>query len=146
MPAPGPVETLPVQLQNLATGDTLMLPDDLLWLDEHSWSPTVASVSYLITGALLVQTATRQAGRPITLAAAVDMGWVPRTTVLTLQDWVAIPLTASSGRFQLSMGEGREFTVAFRHDDLGLEAEPVTGFPARHDTDFYRITLRLREL
>ena len=135
-----------MQLKNLETGDTLVLPDDLLWLDEHSWSPTVASVSYLITGALVVQTATRQAGRPITLAAAVDMGWVPRTTVLTLQAWAAIPLSAQAGRFEITVSEARTFTVAFRHADTALEAEPVTGFPARDDTDFYRITLRLMEL
>jgi hypothetical protein len=135
-----------VQLKNLATGDTLVLPDDLLWLDEHSWSPTVAAVSYLITGALVVQTATRQAGRPITLAGAVDMGWVSRATVTTLEAWAAFPLTETQGRFQLLVPDGRLFTVAFRHADAALEAEPVTGFPARHDTDFYRITLRLMEL
>ena len=135
-----------MQLQNLETGDTLVLPDDLLWLDEHSWSPTVASVSYLITGALMVQTATRQAGRPVTLTGAVDMGWVARTTVLTLQAWAAIPLSAQTGRFELTLADARTFTVAFRHADTALEAEPITGFPARHDTDFYRITLRLMEL
>lgn len=42
-------------LKNLATGVALPLPDDLLWADEHAWSPAVASVSYLLTGALLVQ-------------------------------------------------------------------------------------------
>ena len=57
-----------MQLKNLATGVALPLPDDLLWSDEHAWSPAVASTSYLITGALLIQSATRQAGRPITLA------------------------------------------------------------------------------
>ena len=42
-----------MQLTNLATEVALLLPDDLLWTDEHGWSPTVASTSYLITGALL---------------------------------------------------------------------------------------------
>ena len=46
-----------MQLKNLATGVVLLLPDDLLWSDEHAWSPATASVSYLITGALLVQSA-----------------------------------------------------------------------------------------
>ena len=59
-----------MQLKNLATGVALPLPDDLLWADEHAWSPAVASTSYLITGALLIQSATRQAGRPITLVGA----------------------------------------------------------------------------
>ena len=57
-----------MQLKNLDTGVALPLPDDLLWSDEHAWSPAVANASYLITGALLIQSATRQAGRPITLS------------------------------------------------------------------------------
>ena len=65
-----------MQLKNLATGVVLLLPDDLLWSDEHAWTPATASVSYLITGALLVQSALRQAGRPMTLTGAQDMAWV----------------------------------------------------------------------
>jgi hypothetical protein len=64
-----------MQLKNLATEVVLPLPDDLLWADEHAWSPVVATVSYLLTGALLVQSATRQAGRPITLVGPPDMAW-----------------------------------------------------------------------
>jgi hypothetical protein len=135
-----------MQLKNLATGVALPLPDDLLWSDEHAWSPAVASVSYLLTGALLVQSATRQAGRPITLVGPSDMAWVTRTTVATLHGWAAAPLSASSGRFELTLRDARTFTVAFRHFETAVEAEPVLGFPARADTDFYRITLRLIQL
>jgi hypothetical protein len=135
-----------MQLKNLATGVALPLPDDLLWSDEHAWSPAVTSVSYLLTGALLVQSATRQAGRPITLAGPADMAWVTRATVATLHNWAAVPLSASSGRFDLTFLDRRAFTVAFRHIDTAIEAEPVLGFPARFDTDFYRITLRLMQI
>lgn len=135
-----------MQLKNLATGVALPLPDDLLWSDEHAWSPAVASVSYLLTGALLVQSATRQAGRPITLVGPSDMAWVTRATVATLHNWAAAPLAASSGRFELTLRDARVFTVAFRHADTAIDAEPVLGFPAQADTDFYRISLRLMQL
>ncbi len=135
-----------MQLTKLPDGAALVLPDDLLWSDEHSWSPTVASVSYLITGALLVQTATRQAGRPITLEAPPDMAWVRRSTVEQLRAWAAEPLSENSGRFRLTLLDGRTFTVAFRHSETALEAEPVLGIPARSDDDFYRLTLRLLEI
>lgn len=135
-----------MQLKNLTTEVALVLPDDLLWTDEHSWSPTVVSTSYLITGALLVQTATRQAGRPITLVGAPDMAWVTRATVEQLRHWAALVLTEASGRFLLTFSDSRTFTVAFRHSDTALEAEPVLGLPARADTDFYRLTLRLMEI
>ena len=135
-----------MQLKNLTTEVALVLPDDLLWTDEHSWSPTVASTSYLITGALLVQTATRQAGRHITLVGAPDMAWVTRATVEQLRQWAGLALTEASGRFLLTFTYGRAFTVAFRHSDTALEAEPVLGIPARADSDFYRLTLRFLEL
>ena len=133
-------------LKNLAAGVALPLPDDLLWADEHAWSPAVASVSYLLTGALLVQSATRQAGRPITLVGPSDMAWVTRATVATLHNWAAAPLAAASGRFELTLRDARVFTVAFRHANTAIDAEPVLGFPAQSDTDFYRITLRLMQL
>jgi hypothetical protein len=80
-----------MQLKNLADNAVLVLPDDLLWADEHAWTPAVAAVSYLLTGALLVESAARQAGRPITLVGAADMAWVTRATVDTLCDWAAEP-------------------------------------------------------
>jgi hypothetical protein len=131
-----------MQLRNLADGAVLHLPDDLLWADEHAWTPAVAAVSYLLTGALLVESATRQKGRPITLQAEPDMGWVTRAMLNTLYDWAA-----QAGRqFDLTLTDGRVLTVAFRHHETPIEAEPVLGFPARHDSDFYRLTLRLMEI
>ena len=135
-----------MELKNLATEAALLLPDDLLWSDEHAWTPAVSSVSYLITGALLVQSATRQAGRPITLVGAADMAWVTRATLETLRNWASAPLSDASGRFALTLADGRSFTVAFRHQDTAIEAEPVLGIPARSDADFYRLTLRLMEI
>lgn len=135
-----------MELKNLADEVVLLLPDDLLWSDEHAWSPVVSTASYLLTGALLIQSATRLAGRPITLVGAPDMAWVSRATVEQLRVWAALALTDSAGRFQLTLSDGRAFTVVFRHDDTALEVEPVLGFPARSDTDLYRLTLRLMEI
>ena len=135
-----------MQLKNLATEVALPLPGDLLWSDEHAWSPAVANASYLITGALLIQSATRQAGRPITLVGAPDMAWVTRATVEQLRAWAALAVSETTGRFELSFADGRVFAVAFRHTDTAIEAEPVLGFPARASTDFYRLTLRFLEI
>ena len=135
-----------MQLKNLSTEVVLALPDDLLWSDEHSWSPAVASVSYLITGAMLVQSATRQAGRPITLTGAVDMAWVARSCVVTLYEWAGVQLGESTGRFELTLMDTRVFTVAFRHAEVPIAAEPVTGFAARSESDFYRLTLKLMQI
>lgn len=51
-----------------------------------------------ITGALLVQSATGQAGRPITLVVPADLAWVTRAAVNTLHAWVPLPTREVSGR------------------------------------------------
>ena len=135
-----------MQLTHLADGNSLTLPDDLLWSDEHSWSAPLSSISYLLTGAMLVQSAQRQGGRPITLSAAPDMAWVRRSVVEQLYRWAAVPLTASSGRFSLHLPNLSPRVVAFRHHQNPIEATPVTGMPAQSDADWYRLTLQLMEL
>ena len=135
-----------MQLRNLDTVEALPLPDDLLWIDEHAWSPALAHASYLITGALLIQSAMRKAGRPITLVGAPDMAWVTHAVVERLRAWAAIPPGGNAGRFELTFADGRVFTVAFRHADTAIEAEPVLGIPARSGNDFYRLTLRFLEI
>ena len=74
------------------------------------------------------------------------MAWVTRAAIEQLRAWAAIPVGGSTGRFELSFTDGRVFTVAFRHQDAAIEAEPVMGFPARASTDFYRLTLRFLEI
>ena len=135
-----------MQLKNLASGLSLALSDDLLWSDEHAWSPALSTVSYLVTGALLIQSGVRQSGRAITLVGPIDMAWTTRAVIDTLYDWAAEPVAAASGRFELSLTGGRVFTVAFRHAEVPIEAEPVTGLAARADSDFYRLTVRLMEI
>ena len=47
-------------------GTTITLSDRLHWTDEFDWHPVEQASSYSTTGALLIDVATRQAGRPIT--------------------------------------------------------------------------------
>lgn len=46
--------------------DTVELPDDLAWPDRYSWQAVDVSVEYSLTGAAIIQSAEKQAGRPIT--------------------------------------------------------------------------------
>lgn len=126
-------------LTSLSDNASVTLPDDLLWIDEHSWTPPVATVSYLLTGALLVESSFRQAGRPITLVGTSDMGWITRKVVNTLYDWASKP----QKNLDLNLFDGRDFTVTFRHNEAPLEVEPILGFPSKTDRDFYRTTIRL---
>lgn len=131
-----------MQIKRLDASEVVALPADLVWTDEHTWTPAIASVSYLLTGALLVESSARQKGRPITLAGAADMAWITRGTLNTLHSWASVP----GASYELTLADGRLFTVAFRHHDVPIEAEPVTGFAARNDGDFYRVTLRFMQV
>ncbi len=55
-------------------------------------------------------------------------------------------MSARPDGFELTFTDARVFTVAFRHAETAVEAEPVLGFPARSESDFYRLTLRLMEI
>ncbi|CAN5753670.1 hypothetical protein BH11PSE12_BH11PSE12_08260 [soil metagenome] len=117
-----------MQLTNITTGQTLTLSHDLLWTDEYHWSPQVATVNYSLSGALLIETATRQAGRPISLQAPDDaMAWHPRTTVDTLYAWASVP----GQQLHLIFDDGRSFQVLFGWaDGAVIESRPVAGFPS----------------
>lgn len=125
-------------LTSLSDNVSLTLPDDLLWIDEHSWTPPVATVSYLLTGALLVESAVRQAGRPITLIGNDDMGWVTQNSLDKLYYWTTEP----HRKFKLLFLDGRAFNIAYRHNEPSIESKPILGFPTRSDSDFHQITLR----
>jgi len=131
-----------VLLTDLTTNDTLLLPDDLLWVDEHAWTAATANVEYLLTGALLIESAARQAGRPITLVGAPDMAWVRRSTVDRLHALAHLP----QQMLRLAFADGRTFGVMFRHADGAIEAEPVLGFPTPTHDGWYRVTLRFLEV
>ncbi len=75
-------------LRNLTLIQDIELSHDLLWTDEHEWTPVVASVEYSLTGALLVENAKRQAGRPISLAPPDNsMAWHSRAVTDLLHAW-----------------------------------------------------------
>ncbi len=119
----------------------IALPDDLKWTDEFTWSPVVRSQRYGLTGALIIQEAVRQSGRPITLAAkreALGYIWVARSTIEALSVLVRTPLWSGT----LTLADSRTFTVAFRDD--GLIAEPVEHITPHDSADPYTFTLKLQ--
>jgi hypothetical protein len=124
--------------------DTVTLPDDMFWVDEMKWVPAVSKPTYALTGALVIETASKLLGRPITLQPQTDMAWVSRATATKLRDWASTP----KRRFKLVLEyptDSRQFVVVFRHEAGAIEADPVKGFPQHADDDWYRIILRFVE-
>lgn len=121
-----------ITLTYLAT--VITLPDDLEWPDEHSWSPVVQSSAYTLTGALLVESSTRQAGRPITLQGTEDSAWLARLTLQALTAWAAV-----AGRVMTLQLRGVDHDVMFDHPRGAIEATPVAAYSIDTitDSDFY---------
>lgn len=103
----------------------ITLPDTLVWEDEFVWSPVAQSTEYSLTGALIVQEATKLAGRPITLVGKSDSnahtGGISRTDLLALQ----AALIVAGASWTLTLHDARTFTVAAQQDPLEAEPLPV---------------------
>jgi len=101
--------------------DTIILPDDLFWIDEFDWSPVAASLEYTTTGAGIIETSLMQTGRPITLAAESDeYCWITREKVLALKALADVP----GKEMTLSLYD-RTFTTIFAPGKKPFAVKPV---------------------
>jgi hypothetical protein len=120
---------------------TLQIPRGMVWADEHNWLPVEKDMEYSLTGALLVDAAVRQAGRPITLQADDNAGWIERGVLQDLRALASVP----DATYLFTHADGREFTVMFSPDDP-LQAVPVGRPELPADTNPYIATVRLIEV
>lgn len=122
---------------------TVALHPDLYWSDEYEWQPVEQSVTKTLTGAIIVQTGTLQAGRKITLAPIDDKSaWMTKAIVDQLRNWASV-----AGKTLTLTLRGVSRTVIFRHHEGGaMDATPVVFFSDADSTDWYRVTLRFMEV
>lgn len=120
---------------------TITLHDDMLWTDEFVWRAAAQRTSRTIAGSLVVESALKTKGRPITLVGSSEYGWVPRSTVVAL----AAAADTPGQKFTLSL-RGSSYTVAFNHESAPLEATPVLDYNSYDGTDYYAATVRLIEV
>jgi hypothetical protein len=132
-----------ITLTHTASNTTLTLPDALNWVDEYAWSPVVQAKTYTTTGALLIEEATKQAGRPVSLEGSEDKTWCTRAMVDTLRGWAA---TAGMVLTLTLRGVARQ--VVFDHERGALQGIPVFFYAdaAVEADDFYVPTLRFVQL
>ena len=121
---------------------TLELHPDLFWSDEDNWHPVAQAVERTITGALDIQVAAMDKGRPITLEPEDDStAWMTSAVVQQLRNWAAVP-----GHQLTLTRRGTSHTVIFRHQDGGFEAKPVIHYRDRVPGDWYLCVIRLMEI
>ena len=124
------------------TLDSIALDCSMKWTDEFAWTKAVSKSEYSLSGSLLVQSAARLAGRPITIASAEDSGFVGRDVVKALN-----LLAETPGRqMVLTLPDTRQFNVIFRPGELAVEAREVLPRAVPLDSDYCILTLRLTEI
>lgn len=123
--------------------DTINLPEDLLWGDEFSWNPVQQSVESTITGAVIVSSAAKLAGRQITLQPEDDdSAWMTRAVLEAVRNFAAEP-----GKQMVLTLRGQPYDVVFRHQDgSAIDSSPVVHYNDVDPDDYYRVTLRFMEV
>ena len=117
------------------------LPRGMVWVDEHDWVATQQSTEYSITGALLVDAATRLAGRPITLQGEADAGWIRRDVLAQVRALADAP----GATYTLTLADDRSFTVMFAPDQP-VSARPIARPELPTASHPYAATVRLIEV
>ena len=92
-------------IQLTHSGTTVSLSERLIWTDEFSWNAAETETAYSTTGALLIDVATRQAGRTYTLDGTASAAWMTLELCNLLWSWQSLPGVV----FQLLLrGESRD--------------------------------------
>jgi len=121
--------------------NTIILPEDLIWVDEFDWQQTAESKEYSLSGSLLVDTGTKLKGRAITLQGEINAGWTTRTDILSLQT-----LANTNATMTLTLNDSRTFQVRFDYNAKSVEVKPIVDYSTPAVTDYYQIILRLYEV
>lgn len=100
--------------------DGIELPEELIWRDEFDWSATSQQQTRTLSGALIVEENTTTSGRPISLVSSSGSAIVSRTVLQTLKAKEAQPGLV----MELTVFDGRRFSVCWRRDPLGIQATP----------------------
>jgi len=126
---------------------SVSLPNDLMWVDEHDWTPPAGLATYALDGSFIVEVVARLGGRPITLEATdKSMAWITRAVLEQLYLWSQTPEKLFTLQFTYPT-DTRSFVVGFRVQDTSpIKAVPVKGFPGPDVSDYFNVTLNLQEM
>lgn len=121
---------------------TITLPPDLIWTDQHTWSPVSQAYAPAITGAAIIDVGVKTAGRPITLTGDVSHSWLRYDVVVQLKAWAALP------ECQMTLNiNGTPFSVLFRHyEPPAVDLVPVVDYSIPDAADWFYGQLKFMEL
>lgn len=121
------------------------LDNDMVWIDEYSWQPTVATVTPTVGEGVNIQEYEKpnENNRLITLETTEGQGYQRKKTVDALKACAAIP----AGRFFLRISHNNrvlERVVRFRAEENAVDFEMIANLDGLQNDDFwYAGTIRL---
>jgi len=134
------------KLTNITTGAIIELDDELYPSDEHEWSSLVSSTKYALDGTMIVEQSIRQAGKPYTMQAPSDMGFLTRSTVNALKA-ERDKLGATFWLDYRADGAVKRIKVIFdTTGDDAVTAKPVKDFISPSLDDLFIVTLKFLEI
>lgn len=133
------------KLTNTTTGAIIELDDELYPSDEHEWSSLVSSTKYALDGTMIVEQSIRKAGRPYTMQAPSDMGFLTRSTVNALKA-ERDKLGATFWLDYRADGQIKRVKVMFDTTGEAINAKPVKEFISPSLDDLFIVTLKFLEI
>ncbi len=123
--------------------DGIVLPNDLEWEDEISWTPIAQNSDYSASGALLLQESVRLSGRPITLVGSGNVGYLKRTKVLEL----LVKRNQPGLVMVLTLNDARIINVMFAQSQTAIDVVPIKSTHNFDENRYYRVNaLRFMEV
>ncbi len=119
------------------TTTTVPLSDDFAFVEQYTWSQLAMRKAFSVSGALIVQTGLKQAGRPITLQGDEQHAWVTRAQLASLRTLADTPSITLTLDFR-----GETYSVIFDAEAGAIDAAPVADFDTEDAADFFIVTLR----
>ena len=121
------------------TLDTIVLPNDLIWVNEFEpWNVSIHT-EWSLAGALLLQDGKKLKGRPITLQGGANAAWCDRSTL------EAIKALYEQRKVMTLVYGSQTFQVRFA--EKAWDAQPIIPYADNgQPTDKYAITLYFIEV
>lgn len=124
------------------TLDGITLPDDLVWSDEHNWSPVRQSIDKSLNGALIVQESAQLKGKFITLVGDQTV-WVTKATLELLE------VKANTPNLTMSLDYwGTVVNVIFLRsgDKSPIQSKQIVELANPDNDHIYSIVIKLMEV
>ena len=119
------------------TIDSIVLPDDTIWVDQFKWNKIDRNFQRSIAGNVLIQNATKYSGRPLTL----NLGWISRATLISLETLRDNPAAPT---FTVVLIDEASFTCCFNPGtDEPIQVVPIVERPEYIPSDYMAVILSL---